>query len=307
MLHLLESSTIGSIALIEPNRLSHVVRMHRSNAKIRGKGRETMPDQHTSHSGQHLSAAVDWAGWLQRWDTQQTAYLPDREARFTAMLDVLDILLPESFVALDLACGPGAISQRLLSRFPKARSIAVDLDPVLLTMGQAVVGNMGGRLRWVEANLTTPEWVSKLGEPQIDAALSTTALHWLPPEYLTRVYRELGQLIRPGGVFLNGDNLKFGPHAPSFQKVAQTMKERTRQDSFERRGLEDWESWWKALQAEPALQELLAERERRFSWKTTGWQAPIFDLHVAALRDGGFREVDVIWQNMEKRVLMAVR
>ncbi|MDQ3830748.1 MAG: class I SAM-dependent methyltransferase [Candidatus Tectomicrobia bacterium] len=112
-----------------------------------------MAEQHTNDISRNLSTAVDWSGWLRRWDVQQSGYLPDREARFTAMLDVLDILLPETFVALDLACGPGAISQRLLSRFPKARSIAVDLDPVLLTMGQAVLGDMGGRLRWVDADL----------------------------------------------------------------------------------------------------------------------------------------------------------
>jgi SAM-dependent methyltransferase len=281
--------------------------MQSFNAGIPIKGNHLMSDQQASDSSQDLSAAIDWAGWLRRWDVQQTGYLPDREARFQAMLDVLEILLPAQFVALDLACGPGAISQRLLSRFPKARSIAVDLDPILLTMGQAVLGNMEGRLRWVEADLMTPEWVGKLGASQVDAVLSTTALHWLAPEYLTRVYRELGQLVRPGGVFLNGDNLKFGPHLPSFEKIAQTMKERTRIEAFERRGLEDWDSWWKVLQAEPSLRELFAERERRFAWKGSGWQAPIFDLHVAALRDGGFREVGVIWQNMENRVLMAVR
>jgi SAM-dependent methyltransferase len=266
-----------------------------------------MPDQQASAFSQNLSGDIDWPGWLQRWNAQQTAYLPDRDARFNAMLDVLEVLLPGDFIALDLACGPGAISQRLLSRFPQARCVAVDLDPVLLAMGQAVLGDMGGRLRWVEADLMTSEWVNKLGEPQIDAVLSTTALHWLAPEYLTRLYRELGQLVRPGGVFLNGDNLHFGPHLPAFQKVAQAMKERTRIDAFEHRGLEDWDSWWKALQTEPTLQELLAERERRFGWKATGRDAPIFDLHVAALRDGGFREVGVIWQNMENRVLMAVR
>ena len=160
-----------------------------------------MPDQHASNLHQHLSVAVDWAGWLRRWDAQQTAYLPEREARFNAMLDAVDILLPEEFVALDLACGPGAVSQRLLARFPKAHCVAVDLDPVLLTMGQAVLGSMGGRLRWVEADLMSPDWVDKLGESQVDAVLSTTALHWLAPEYLTRVYRELGELVRPGGCF----------------------------------------------------------------------------------------------------------
>ena len=170
-----------------------------------------------------------------------------------------------------------------------------------------VLGDLGGRLHWVDTNLIGPEWVGKLGENQVDAMLSTTALHWLAPESLTRLYRELGELVHPGGIFLNGDNLKFGPHLPSFLRIAQTTKERTRVDSFDRCCLEDWESWWKALRAESALRELFAERDRRFSWKAAGGQAPIFDLHVAALRDSGFREVGVIWQNMENRLLMAVR
>ena len=61
---------------------------------------------------------IDWLGWLQRWDAQQEGYVPEREPRFTAMFDALAELLPPSFVALDLACGPGSISQRLLARFP---------------------------------------------------------------------------------------------------------------------------------------------------------------------------------------------
>ena len=61
---------------------------------------------------------LDWQDWLRRYDQQQSTYLPDREERFTVMLDVLETLLPEQFVALDLACGPGSISQRLLARFP---------------------------------------------------------------------------------------------------------------------------------------------------------------------------------------------
>jgi trans-aconitate methyltransferase len=84
--------------------------------------------------------AMDWQHWLKRWDAQQAEYLPDREEQFQVMLDVLRELMPEEFVALDLACGPGAISQRLLARFPGARCVAVDLDPVLLAMGQATLG-----------------------------------------------------------------------------------------------------------------------------------------------------------------------
>jgi hypothetical protein len=152
------------------------------------------------------------------------------------MLDVLEALLPEAFVALDLACGPGAISQRLLARFPHARCVAVDLDPVLLTMGQSVLGTM-----------------------------------------------------------------------ETFQRVADTVKARRQEEAFTRRGGEDWTTWWQALSAEPALQDLFTERERRFTWKAQERRVPIFDVHEAALRDAGFREVGVIWQNMDNRVLMAVR
>src|SRR5262249_4307474 len=73
-------------------------------------------------------ATVDCAEWLRRWDLQQEGYVPEREARFTAIFDVLAELLPASFVAVELGCGPGSMSQRLLARFPDAQAIAVDVD-----------------------------------------------------------------------------------------------------------------------------------------------------------------------------------
>jgi SAM-dependent methyltransferase len=250
---------------------------------------------------------VDWHGWLQRWDAQQTGYLPNREDRFNAMLDVLEALLPPQFVAVDLASGPGSISQRLLTRFPQARCIAVDLDPLLLAIGQGALGTLGGRLRWVDADLNQEGWTEALGEPAVDAVLSTTALHWLPAEHLIRLYRQLGELIRPGGVFLNGDHMKFPPHMETFQRVAEMVRERRRATAFVPGKAETWEAWWEAIKREPWAADLFAERERRFRDLHARAWTPRYDLHEAALRDAGFREVGVIWQNMDNRVLMAVR
>ncbi len=156
-----------------------------------------------------MTQNVNWTHWLERWDIQQSGYLPDREGRFNAMLDVLDVVCAGEFVALDLACGPGSISQRLLTRFPQARCVAVDFDPVLLQIGQGALGHLNERLRWIETDLYQSDWVNALGESQFDAVLSTTALHRLPPEHLLAVYKQLGALVRPGGVVLNGDNIDF--------------------------------------------------------------------------------------------------
>ncbi len=253
--------------------------------------------------------AVDWKRWLQRWDVMQTAYLPEREQRFTIMLDALGAALPETFVAVDLACGPGAISQRLLERFPHARCIAVDYDPVLLALGRRVLGEMGGRLRWVEADLRDPGWPMRLGEERVDAVLSTTALHWLEAGDLARLYHQLGDLVRPGGVVLNGDHLRFGPHLPTFHTLVAAMRQRQRADALKQMVEvgEGWQQWWHALEQEPAFRELLAERARRFSQHTDDERAPILEVHEAALHDAGFREVGVIWRNLDDGVLLAVR
>jgi trans-aconitate methyltransferase len=250
---------------------------------------------------------LDWRGWLRRWDAQQTGYLPDREARFAVMLDVLGVLLPPELVALDLCCGPGSISVRLLDRFPRARCVALDKDPLLLAIGQGSLGDAGGRLRWVDADLAGADWAEQLGVREVDAVLSTTALHWLQPDQLARVYHRLGQLVRPGGVFLNGDHMRFAPHLARFRRVADEVKAARKADAFERRGVENWEDWWAALAREPAAAGLLAERERRFAGRTRDWNNPGYDFQAAALREAGFAEVDVIWQNLDNRVLMAVR
>jgi hypothetical protein len=72
------------------------------------------------------------------------------------MFEALAVLLPASFVALDPTCGPGSISQWLLTCFPGARAIAVDIDPVILAVGQGAIGTIDGRLRWIQADLASP-------------------------------------------------------------------------------------------------------------------------------------------------------
>jgi SAM-dependent methyltransferase len=237
-----------------------------------------------------------------------------REERFEVMLDAVDATVAAetdgSIVALDVACGPGAISQRLLARFPNAQSFAVDLDPVLLAIGQGALGTVDGRLNWCEDDLNDLAWAGrlaeKLGGRHLDAVLSTTALHWVSPGTLARVYRELGQLVRPGGVFLNGDHMAYAPDRPTIKGLATFIRER-RRTAPPAPGVDTWEGWWQAVAAEPGLKDLFDERERRFEWRDRKWANASLDFQVGALRDAGFREVDTIWQRFDNRILMAVR
>lgn len=254
-----------------------------------------------------MGPEIDWQDWLRRWDAQQAGYVPDRETRFSAMLDVLDQLLPTSFVAVDLGCGPGSISQRMLARFPAARAIAVDMDPVMLALGQGALGTAEGRLRWVDADLSSPDWTDAIGASRVDAVLSSTALHWLPVDALSRLYRDLAQLLPSGGVFLNADHLPYSQTTPSLARLSEhTLEKLWSDESFATRGIETAEQWWEALAQEPELAPLRAERARRFDRKQRPQHAALHD-HVTALRTAGFRETGTIWQALSDRVLLAVR
>ncbi len=257
------------------------------------------------------TASIDWSAWLRRWDTQQQGYLPDREERFAIMLDVLEAQIRPDFVALDLACGPGSISQRLLARFPHASTLALDTDPVLLALGEGALGTCDGRITWLKDDLNDRAWIDRLAEAlagrPLDAVLSSTALHWLAGDVLARVFHQLGSLMPPGGVVMNADNMPFSPHQPMFQQIATTIKEREQRASFQQDGIEDWETWWQALEQEPALEGLFAERAARFAARDRSWIRPSYDFQVGALREAGFREVGTFWQRRDNRVLLAVR
>lgn len=255
-----------------------------------------------------LPPTFDSRAWLARWDAQQAGYLPDREERFAAMLDALDALMPPSFVAVDLCCGPGSLAQRLLARFPGAQVIAIDYDPALLALGQAALGDVGGRLSWIDGDLLDAATLpAALGGAPVDAVLSTTALHWLPDDDLRRVYRQLAERLRPGGALLNGDNLRLPDDQPTLQRVSDTLTERFRAAAFRQRAVEDWEMWWAALAAEPGVAPLVAERDRRFARSHAKELPTSVETHREALLAAGFREAGAIWQHLDNFVLLAVR
>lgn len=262
----------------------------------------------------------DWPALLEGWDRQQEIYVPDRDELIGRMLDVTEAAVGAAPLVLDLGGGPGAISGRLLNRLPEARAVAVDIDPLLMAMGQATLGDMDGRLRWVRADLRASDWTEALGGEPFDAALSTTALHWLLPERLVGMYRSLADVLRPGGILLNAEGLGFDERSSTCRAVAATLRERQRSAALTAEGACDWDAWWQALAGHPTLDALLEERNRLFAHGThlerrdvarfqtpRQFTRPSLAFHVGALAEAGFREIETVWQDLERRLLMAVR
>ncbi|QIQ05883.1 class I SAM-dependent methyltransferase [Streptomyces liangshanensis] len=242
---------------------------------------------------------------LARWDDQQAAYIAHRDQRFTSMLDVLRLHLPEEFSALDLACGPGSLADRLLGAFPRATVTAVDYDPLLLHLAGEVLAEHGGRATTLEADLLRPDWTSALGGRAFDAVVTSTALHWLSPGDLLRVYTDLAGLLPPGGLLLNADHLRFGEDAPTLRAVSARHDAECQAAAFGQ-GADTWDAWFTRAAARPGAAPLAAERERRFADRPPQPLAPLH-FHLSALRTAGFTEVGTVWQYLDDYVVLARR
>jgi SAM-dependent methyltransferase len=254
------------------------------------------------------------AEWLQRWDDQQRRYVPDREERFAVIGDVVETAVHDvpKPVILDLGCGPGSLGARLKTRMPDAQVVGIDTDPLLLGLGRA---HYRDAITWVDADLRTGDWAEQV-PPAVHAAVSTTALHWLPATELAALYRTLGKLLAPGGVFVNGDHLRLDD--TSIDAIATVVRDR-RTERVGVAGNEEWQAWWNGVFADPRLAGLVAERARRLHPRETPSASTAEDSvrhgsnrlsageHAELLRAAGFSAAAPVWQVGDDRVLVAVR
>jgi SAM-dependent methyltransferase len=266
--------------------------------------------------------------WIERWDRQQEAGLASREDRFTALIDALEAAVgpdgevtagtdspaagtdspaagPASPSILDIGCGPGSLSVRIRRRIPRASIIGIDTDPVTLALARAAYPDLTVK----DLDLREPGWSARLDlVGPVDAAVTTTALHWLPESELRACYAELATVLRPGGVLLNGDHFTAdAKQTPVLARLDRAVREREDGRRFPGGHRETWQGWWEQVAADPDLGPFSRERDRRRVEATHhGSETGQLAVHVEALGAAGFAEVGTVWQHGDIRVLCAV-
>ena len=200
---------------------------------------------------------------IDRWDRIHCILDPRRLERFELMMDLLEASLPRKFVALDLGAGPGPLSKRIIERFPEARVIAVDHNPVHTRIGQIALEGFGERSQWVTLDLRGSGWDERLPVRRMDAVVTSQTFHDIDPGRLREVYCTLGARLRPKGVLLNSDwmpwDRSWSRFGRLYEKVAEIRKRDGRQADrlhFHR----DYMKWWEDAKKARSLQEVLGLR-----------------------------------------------
>lgn len=122
------------------------------------------------------------------------------------ILDTLPLALDEAGWVIDLGGGSGRLAERILDRFPRASVGVVDQSEAFLTLARERLNRFGERAFFRLAKLQG-DWSRDL--PAVPRAIvSTSAIHHLDAGEKQALYRQCAECLAPGGVLLNGDEVR---------------------------------------------------------------------------------------------------
>jgi tRNA (cmo5U34)-methyltransferase len=137
--------------------------------------------------------------------------IPNRQEQFDFLVDLFPWQWDEPIRVLDLGAGYGAVTEAILHRYYKATIVCVDGSEAMLQHARPRLATYGEQVQLLLRDLADPAWHADLAGP-FHGAVSAIALHHLTDERKRQLCREVFELLRPGGLFLNDDVVE----APSF-------------------------------------------------------------------------------------------
>ncbi|MCL4803267.1 MAG: class I SAM-dependent methyltransferase [Anaerolineae bacterium] len=152
------------------------------------------------------------------WQAQAltTAYLEGVRGAIPLAAEQIDIIVrlaraarPDTRLILDLGCGDGILGHALLDAFThnQPKGIFADFSKPMLDAARSRL--VGYEATFLEIDYARPDWVSKvsqlgdLGGIRPDVVVSGFSIHHQSDERKHAVYREIFDLLSPGGIFLN--------------------------------------------------------------------------------------------------------
>ena len=189
--------------------------------------------------------------------------------RYDEMIDRLVTYLPDGPVRIvELGCGTGNLTLRLLERYPSARLTIVDASPEMIELARRRAGDDADRLEPMCASF---EEVA-LEDAAFELVTSTISLHHVAEK--GPLYERVARALAPGGHLIFSDQLRGGD---------------------ERLHGINWQHWLAFCRSgdpctEEEIQDLLEHADAHDHY------TPLAE-HLRLLDDAGFVDLDCTWRN----------
>lgn len=201
--------------------------------------------------------------------------------RYDEMLEAIASCLPPTTTRiLELGCGTGELSIKLLQRCPKAQLVAVDYSPRMLNCAKAKVQAAGkaAQASWIETDFGA--WANgdvAVETGKFDVCVSSLAIHHLEDAMKLKLFQRIYTSLNPNGSFWNGDPVLS--ESPAMSEIYNAVREK-----------------W-ATQQGTKLTEVLAKRGiTNPQGHSSHDRLATLTNHLGMLTQAGFQTVAVPWK-----------
>lgn len=203
------------------------------------------------------------------YDSARRKLVPCFDDFYRAAIDLMPFEHGAEIDVLDLGAGTGLFSALIAYSFPGARITLMDVSEEMLARARDRLGPGGARFRFVELDYAQ----NRRFGGAYDAIVSALSIHHLADADKRALFVRVHEVLKPGGVFINADQV------------------RGETDAIESRSHAKWLQRVRELGATD--RELKQARERmKFD------RAATVSVQLEWLREAGFREVACSYRNL---------
>ena len=134
----------------------------------------------------------------QRYDVLQKQALPNWEAFFSTVVEYI----PEGKMEiLELGSGTGFLTSMIRKARPEAFITCIDKDPAMLAIAKE-------KTELKDVTFIEGDILEMWPEDTFDVVISTQCLFALPADEKVRIFKQVHDILRPGGMLIEGDIVK---------------------------------------------------------------------------------------------------
>ncbi len=193
---------------------------------------------------------------------------------------------------LDVGCGPGTLSTRILDQAPDAVVVGVDVsDQMIAASNRNLVPKYGRRFSGHVSDFNSDDfWIPEI-DRKYDFVVSSIALHYLSDQRRIPFFKEVLDHLKANGSFIaciaNRSDVREIAEMEAFFRA-----EFTHQQLEKQRGPQDF----------GRVVTKCAEEDARAN---INWRSQ--QEYLASMRSAGFAKADIVWRLWLKSIFVATR
>jgi len=159
----------------------------------------------------------------QREDVAQSYFasrrgIPLVDVQLDVIRRLIDVHELDVRSVLDLGAGDGAAAAAVYDWQRPNRMVLVDFSHPMLDEARLRFAGVAAEIDYVAGDMLTSEWIPGVAaRGPFDLVVSRYAIHHLPHERKKSLYREIFDLLKPGGLFINNEHVSS--ESPLYQKA----------------------------------------------------------------------------------------